>query len=101
MNHLIIINIRRISIIKRYFVISVNGAIDGVISINSNKISNIIQEVEPLVKRYIDINYSVYIDTWVKIHDNAYLVDDIKNKIPISVTIKQVSLWTEEDITNY
>lgn len=86
---------------KRYFVISVNGAIDGVISINSNKISNIIQEVEPLVKRYIDINYSVYIDTWVKIHDNAYLVDDIKNKIPISVTIKQVSLWTEEDITNY
>ena len=86
---------------KRYFVISVNGSIDGIISINSNKISNIIQEVEPLVKRYIDINYSVYIDTWIKIHDNAYLVDDIKNKIPISVTIKQVSLWTEEDIANY
>lgn len=93
--------LRKISIMKRYFVISVNGNVNGIITISGDDWVSIKNKIEPLVKEYININYSVDINTFVKVYNNHFIVDDKRNKKPIAVTIKKVSLWTEEDITNY
>lgn len=86
---------------KKYFVISVNGHVDGIITISGNNWLSIKNKMEPLVKRYIDINYSVDINTFVEVCNNHFIVNDKINKKPIAVNIKKVILWTEEDITNY
>lgn len=86
---------------KRYFVISVNGYVDGIITISGDDLFSIENKIEPLVKRYIDINYSVDMNTFVKVYNNQFIIYDKRNKNPIAVDIKKVSLWTEEDITNY
>lgn len=86
---------------KRYFVISVNGNVDGIITISGYDLFSIENKIEPLVKRYIDINYSVDMNTFVKVYNNQFIVYDKRNKNPIAVDIKKVSLWPEEDITNY
>lgn len=93
--------LRKISIMKRYFVISVNGNVNGIITISGNDWVSIKNKIEPLVKRYIDINYSIDINTFVEVCDDLFIIIDSKKKKPIVITIKKVSLWTEEDITNY
>lgn len=103
MEHLLIqlLYLRKISIMKRYFVISVNGNVNGIITISGDDLLSIENKIEPLVKKYIDINYSVDINTFVKVYNNQFIVYDKRNKNPITVDIKKVSLWTEEDIINY
>lgn len=86
---------------KRYFVISVNGYVDGIITISGDNWFSIKNKIEPLVKRYIDINYSVDINTFVEVYNDNFVVNDKRNKNPIIVDIKKVNLWTEEDIINY
>lgn len=86
---------------KRYFVISVNGNVDGIITISGDNWQDIRDKIEPLVKEYININYSVDINTFVEVCNNLFIVTDSKKKTPIAVNVKKVSLWTEEDITNY
>ena len=86
---------------KRYFVISVNGNVNGIITISGDGWLSIKNKIEGLVKEYININYSVDINSFVEVYNNHFIVDDKRNKKPIAVNIKKVSLWTEEDITNY
>lgn len=97
----IVKNLRKINIMKRYFVISVNGYVDGIITISGDNWFSIKNKIEPLVKRYIDINYSVDINTFVEVYNDNFVVNDKRNKNPIIVDIKKVNLWTEENIINY
>ena len=86
---------------KRYFVISINGNVNGIITISGDNWFSIRNKIEDLVKEYVNINYSVDINTFVEMYNNHFVVNDKRNKKLIAVDIKKVSLWTEEDITNY
>ena len=93
--------LRKINGMKKYFVISVNGHVDGLITNSHNNWLSIKNKKEPLVKEYINITHSVDINTFVKVCNNHFTVEDEINKKPIAINIKNVNLWTEEDITNY
>lgn len=93
--------LRKISIMKRYFVISVNGNVNGIITISGNSWFSIKNKIGTLVKEYMNINYHVDINTFVEVYNNHFIIYDKRNKEPIAITIKKVSLWTEEDIINY
>lgn len=86
---------------KRYFVISVNGNVDSIIAVSGDSYISIMGKIETLVREYININYSVDINTFVEVYNNRFIVNDKRNKKPIAVDIKKVSLWTEEDIANH
>ena len=68
--------LRKISIMKRYFVISINGNVNGIITISGNNWFSIKNKIEPLVKEYININYSVDINTFVEVYNNHFIVND-------------------------
>lgn len=93
--------LRKISIMKGYFVISVNRNVDGIITIRGTSWFSINNKIGPLVKKYMDINYPVDINTFVEVYNNHFIVYDKRNREPIDIDIKKVRLWTEENITNY
>ena len=86
---------------KGYFVISVNRNVDGIITIRGTSWFSINNKIGPLVKKYMDINYPVDINTFVEVYNNHFIVYDKRNREPIDIDIKKVRLWTEENITNY
>ena len=93
--------LRKISIMKGYFVISVNRNVDGIITIRGTSWFSINNKIGPLVKKYMDINYPVDINTFVEVYNNHFIVYDKRNREPIDIDIKKLRLWTEENITNY
>lgn len=81
--------LRKISIMKRYFVISVNGNVNGIITISGDDWISIKNKIEPLVKRYIDINYSIDINTFVEVCNDLFIIIDSKKKSLLLLLLKK------------